>query len=133
MLIAVDFDGSIVKHRYPYIGDPVPNAIHWMNEWIKAGAKLILWTMRDDEYLSEAIQYCENNGVIFYDHNRNPMQDSWTKSPKCYAHKYIDDSSIMCPLIENPRMGGHPHVDWSIVGPIVMKILDQQFNHEKKT
>ena len=48
MFIAIDFDGTIVDHRFPEIGKPVPGAFEWMKKFKEAGAKLILWTMRSD-------------------------------------------------------------------------------------
>lgn len=30
MYICVDFDGTLVDHRYPEIGKPVPGAIGWL-------------------------------------------------------------------------------------------------------
>lgn len=121
MLIAVDFDGSIVRHEYPRVGRPIDGAIEWMKKWSQAGAKLILWTMRDKEELDDAIQYCADNGVTFYSHNSNPMQSSWTTSPKCYAHLYVDDAAYGCPLIDEDNS---PYIDWSIVGPDVLARIE---------
>jgi len=47
MIIAIDFDGTIVDHRYPDVGEPCPGSFEWMRKFQAAGAKLILWTMRD--------------------------------------------------------------------------------------
>ncbi len=33
MYICVDFDGTIVDHRFPEIGPPVPGALDWMKKW----------------------------------------------------------------------------------------------------
>ena len=123
MLIAVDFDGTIVMHQYPRVGPPIEGAIEWMKKWSEAGAKLILWTMRDKEQLDDAIKYCEDNGVLFYSYNRNPMQSSWTTSPKCYAHVYVDDAAFGCPLIK--ETGSSPYVNWSIVGPSVLSMIEE--------
>jgi len=138
LIIAIDFDGTIVDHRFPDIGMPVPGAIEWMKRFQAAGAKLILFTMRSDlrseamsdeghkadrPYLTEAVEYCRAHGVEFWGVNENPEQGSWTLSPKPYAHVYIDDAAFGCPLRESPRMGGRPMVDWSAVGPAVMKML----------
>ena len=35
--IAIDFDGTIVEHKYPKIGRPVPGALEKMHKWYKAG------------------------------------------------------------------------------------------------
>lgn len=129
MILAIDFDGTIVDHRFPEIGDAVPGAFDWLKAFQEAGAKLILWTMRSDDredggnYLTDAIQFCRKNGVEFWAHNTNPEQNSWTESPKAYAHVYIDDAAFGCPLRNNPRLGGRPFVDWDTVGPVVMAML----------
>lgn len=129
MIIAVDFDGTIVDHRFPEIGDPVPGAFMWLKEFRKAGAKLILWTMRSNgqesgNVLSEANDFCLQYGVFFDYINENPQE--WTTSPKAYAHVYIDDAAFGCPLKENPRPGGRPFVDWDIVGPAVMAMIQSR-------
>lgn len=133
--IAVDFDGTIVEHRYPGIGKAVPGAFKWMKKFQKAGAQLILYTMRSQRTLervrnnrlekvnlhselTDAIIFCRLNGVFFEGHNRNPLQ-GWTDSPKCYAQVYIDDAGICVPLIDVP--GERPYVDWEKVGPAVME------------
>lgn len=119
--IAVDFDGTIVEHKYPKVGSPVPGAIHWMKKFQEAGAKLILWTMRDKEELEDAVKYCKENGVEFYGVNENPGQSSWTNSPKAYAKVYIDDAAFGCPLVETDD---RPMVDWDQVGPAVLKMIE---------
>ena len=46
MLIAVDFDGTIVEHRYPKIGKEIPFATQTLRQLIQDGHRLILWTIR---------------------------------------------------------------------------------------
>lgn len=128
MLIAVDFDGTIVDHQFPDIGAPVPGAFEWLKSWKQSGATLFLWTMRSDgqesgNVLTDAIEFCRKHGVEFDGHNNNPSQLSWTTSPKCYAQIYVDDAAFGCPLRENPRTGGRPFVDWDIVGPAVAAMI----------
>ncbi len=123
MYICVDFDGTVVDHRYPSIGDPVPLAVDWMLRWVELGAKLILFTMRSDdvegeEYLTAAVQYFEKNNIELFGINRNPDQDTWTKSPKAYGQIYIDDAAFGCPLTYIPTFN-RPCVDWKQVGPVV--------------
>lgn len=113
LIIAVDFDGTIVTHEYPEIGKPVPGAIETLKELQARGDKLILWTMRSGETLDDAIRYCENNGIIFWGVNENPEQSKWTSSPKAYAHVYIDDAALNATLRDNP--GGRPFLDWFVV------------------
>ena len=117
--IAVDFDGTIVDHCYPDIGNEVPGAFAWLREFQAHGALLILWTMRGGITLKQAVEFCRKNGVVFFGVNENSLQKSWTDSPKCYAHVYVDDAAFGCPLKDNPRAGGRRYVDWSVVGPAV--------------
>lgn len=125
--IAVDFDGTLVHHRFPVIGEEVPGAFHWLKRWKKAGAKLILWTMRSDgqaagDVLTEAIEYCREKGVEFDAVNEGIGDKEWTTSPKAYAKFYVDDAAVGCPLIF-PNDGLRPFVDWSKVGPAIMRVL----------
>ena len=127
LIIAIDFDGTIVDHRFPYIGDPVPLAIKWLKRWEELGAKLILFTMRSDgakhgNVLSEAVTYLEKRGVKLYAVNQNPDQKDWSVSPKAYAHIYIDDTAYGCPLIY-PGGFARQCVDWAKVGPAVESLI----------
>ncbi len=121
MYICVDFDGTVVDHRYPEIGKPVPGALTWLKRLQLHGARIILYTMRSDgpksgNTLTEAADYMESGGIKLYGVNRNPDQDDWTSSPKAYGDVYIDDSAIGCPLIQ-PKGFSRPCVDWKKVGP----------------
>ena len=52
MTIAVDFDGTIVDHKYPDIGKEKPFAIDTLKQLAAEGNKLILWTSRDGDLLT---------------------------------------------------------------------------------
>jgi len=125
MIIEVDFDGTIVEHRFPDIGRPVPLALETLRECQELGAKLILWTMRSDTkdelYLTQAVDYLTKGGVSLFGINENPETD-WSTSPKAYAHIYVDDAALGCPLMPSPT-GGRPMVDWSKVRPILISML----------
>ncbi len=121
MYICVDFDGTVVDHRYPDVGKAVPGAITWLKRLQGMGAKIILYTMRSDSpehgnRLQDAVQYLESNGIRLYGINHNPDQDSWTSSPKAYGDVYVDDAAVGCPLI-TIRKFARPCVDWEKVGP----------------
>lgn len=127
MYICIDFDGTIVDHDFPDIGQPVPKALFWMKRWHELGACLILFTMRSDgqksgDVLAQAVWYLENKGVELYGVNKNPDQVSWSSSPKVYGHIYVDDAAFGCPLI---TLDGFKRacVDWTIVGPAIEAIL----------
>ena len=71
MIIAVDFDGTIVEHRYPKIGKEKPFAIETLKKLSAEGHRLILWTVREGKRLEEAIQFCKERGLEFYAANKN--------------------------------------------------------------
>lgn len=121
MFIAIDFDGTIVKHAYPIIGEDI-GAIEWLKKFQDAGADLILLTMRSREFLDDAIKYCDMKGVNFFAYNNNPTQINWTSSRKVYADIYIDDAAFGCPLVY--KDGERPYVDWEVVGPKVLEIIN---------
>jgi len=122
-IIGVDFDATLVEHEYPEIGKPVPGALDWLHRFKAEGARLILWTMRSGAQLEEATKYIESHGIELFGVNENPEQDSWTKSPKAYAHIYIDDSAFGCPMIE---IDGIAMADWSKIGPAVLRRIREE-------
>lgn len=107
MLIAVDFDGTIVEHRYPKIGKEIPFAFATLRKLQSEGHQLILWSVREGRLLQEALDYCAANGVEFYAVNSNyPDEDTdldALRTRKLRADVFIDDRNI----------GGLP--DWGII------------------
>jgi len=114
MIIAVDFDGTCVTHSFPYVGKEI-GSVPVLQELVQAGHQLILWTMRDNYYLKDAVEWCMENNIKLYGIQRNPTQDGWTKSPKCYAELYIDDAALGCPLKIDEDLSSRPFVDWEKV------------------
>ncbi|WP_418992195.1 hypothetical protein [Alistipes sp.] len=108
--IAVDFDGTVVTHAYPQIGEEI-GAEPVLRELVANGCRLILYSMRSGRLLDEAVEWFREREIPLYAVNANPRQAAWTSSPKVYANLYIDDSSLGCPLrfIEGEK---HPVADW---------------------
>ena len=71
MTIAVDFDGTIVEHRYPRIGKEIPFATDALKLLQQDQHRLILWSVREGELLEEAVAWCKERGVEFYAVNRD--------------------------------------------------------------
>ena len=65
MTIAVDFDGTIVEHCYPEIGQEIPFATDTLKMLIKDHQRLILWSVREGKLLEDAINWCRERGVEF--------------------------------------------------------------------
>ena len=97
MIIAVDFDGTIVEHRYPAIGPELPFAIDTLKYLCAQRHKLILWTVREGELLDEAVAYCRHHGLEFYAINKNYPEEKPTHegySRKLQADLFIDDRNL---------------------------------------
>lgn len=126
--IGVDFDGTIVSHEYPAIGKPVQGAIRWLRRLKKAGAVLILWTMRSDDgrqnTLTAAVEYCREQGLEFDAVNEGIDDRLWTSSPKVFAHVYVDDAAFGCPC-RLDKSSGRPVVNWARVGPALLQQLHE--------
>lgn len=106
MTIAVDFDGTIVEHKYPEIGKEIPFAIDSLKRLQENGHKVILWSVREGKQLEEAVEYCRRRGLEFYAVNSEFPGAAWSGSGvsrKLKADVYIDDRNV----------GGIP--DWTTV------------------
>lgn len=116
MVIAVDFDGTIVTHKYPDIGEEMPFAIETLKTLISEGHKIILWSVREGKLLDEAVNWCHKRGVDFYAINKDYPEEDISKnmyfSRKLKVDYFIDDRNI----------GGLP--DWGTIYRII---------NEKKT
>ncbi len=115
MIIAVDFDGTIVEHRYPEIGKEIPFATATLRQLINDGHKLILWSVREGDLLQQAVDWCEQRGVRFYAVNADLDEDAKDQSGskhfsrKIKAHVFIDDRNV----------GGLP--DWGIIYQLITR------------
>lgn len=97
MKIAVDFDGTIVEHRYPAIGEELLFATETLKALQKQGHLLILWTFRKGKELDEAVAWCRKNGVEFYAVNKSfpeEVFDPAEASRKIDADLFIDDRNL---------------------------------------
>lgn len=117
--IAVDFDGTIVEHKFPKIGKEILFAFETLKALQKEGHLLILWTYRTGKELNEAVEFCLKNGVEFYAINRNYPEEILSPEigRKIDADIYIDDKNV----------GGFP--GW---GEIWQMICPDDPNAEKK-
>ena len=75
MIIAVDFDGTIVENRYPEIGEEIPFATETIRMLISERNRIILWTVREGKYLEDAVAWCRERGIEFYAINKDYPED----------------------------------------------------------
>ena len=102
MIIAVDFDGTIVEHRYPEIGNEIPFAIDTLRKLIEQRHQIILWTVRRGKLLQEAVDWCKERGVEFYAINKN------------FPEEHIEDGNVYGKInadlfIDDRNLGGLPN------------------------
>ncbi|MEC3905495.1 hydrolase [Tamlana sp. 2201CG12-4] len=96
LIIAVDFDGTIVEDAYPKIGKPMIFAFETLIKLQEKGHRLILWTYRSGDRLKDAVKFCEDNGVHFYAINKSFPEEEYDlgMSRKINADLFIDDRNI---------------------------------------
>ena len=115
MIIAVDFDGTIVEHRYPAIGKELPFATSTLRQLMEDGHRLILWSVREGDLLQEAVDFCEQRGVSFLAVNKDFEEEDGTGkhfSRKIKADLFIDDRNV----------GGLP--DWPTIYALIKKKMN---------
>ncbi len=131
MTIAVDFDGTIVTHKYPNIGEEIPFAVDTLKMLRNDGHKLILWSVREGELLDAAVQWCRDRGLEFYAVNRDYPEETTGNNPhfsrKLKADMFIDDRNL----------GGLP--DWGTLYRMISQnqtwqdILDEALSQSDNT
>lgn len=98
MIIAVDFDGTIVEHKYPAIGKEIPFAVETLKMLARDKHQLILWSVREGHLLQEAIDWCKERGLEFYATNKDYPEENEEKnihfSRKLKADLFIDDRNV---------------------------------------
>lgn len=130
MTIAVDFDGTIVEHEYPKIGEERPFATDTLKMLIKDRHKLILWTVREGKLLDEAVEWCRQRGVEFYAINRDYPEEKREANP----HSTRKLNSIDT-WIDDRNIGGLP--DWGTIYRMVTQqkswndILDEELHSSR--
>jgi hypothetical protein len=97
MIIAIDFDGTIVEHKYPAIGELLPHAKEVINYLYNKEHCIIIWTcryLRKD--LMAIIRFLRHNGIKYCAINNNSpcVKLGFYPWPKIYADVYIDDRNL---------------------------------------
>ena len=115
--IVLDFDGTVVKHAYPAVGEDI-GAVPVLKRLVANGCNLLLNTMRSHDSagvdtLQPALDWFEARGLPLYGVNENPTQKEWTSSPKVYGNLYIDDGALGAPLKVDAK--GYVYMDWDKV------------------
>lgn len=112
LMLAIDFDGTIVDHQFPEIGELRPNAVEVINKLYNEGHEITIWTCREGEDLEKAKQFLIDNGIPFHRFNANRPDQICLFNNDCrkvYADIYIDDRQV----------GGLPK-NWEVIYLMVL-------------
>src|SRR5574344_107191 len=103
-VIAIDFDGTIVKDDFPEVGKPFKHSIETINDMLKDGYEIIIWTARSGINLHNAKMLLKKEGLntthknlTFNDHSRYMLSRYDSRSSKVGASVYIDDKGYGAP------------------------------------
>lgn len=127
MIIAIDFDGTLVEHKYPEIGKEIPFAFETLRRLQQDRHRLILWTVREGKLLEEALAFCRERGVEFYAVNRDYPEEE-KEANRHYSRKIKADL-----FIDDRNLGGLP--DWGTIYEMIRERLsyeDLMRRHEEE-
>ena len=96
-IYAVDFDGTLCEDAWPEIGKPNNALINRMIKLREEGNKVILWTCRIDDKLTNAVDWCKEHGLEFDAINENVpeiLETFGAEARKIYADIYVDDRAV---------------------------------------
>ena len=105
LIIAVDFDGTIVEHKFPAIGELLPGAKETLNHWNSLGYDVIIWTCRNqsephhpewtEAHIGAVKDFLDKNEIKYTTINSDsPNISFWLQARKVYADVYIDDRNL---------------------------------------
>lgn len=92
MIIAVDFDGTISRGKYPAIDGEQPYAGESLRKLHSQGHKIIIWTCRTGDRLLEAINWLLEHQIPFSrinDHDPDNLPNTVVKVERRYTRTSI--------------------------------------------
>ena len=96
-IIAVDFDDTLCYSNWPELGEPNIPLIKYLLQEKALGNKIILWTCRAGQALSDATNWCQEQGLTFDAINDNLpeiVEMYGNNSRKITCDVYIDDRNM---------------------------------------
>jgi len=107
-IIAIDFDGTVVEHDFPNIGNLMPDAKRVINKWHDLGYYILIWTCRnnfepdhhtDPDWVNapigQVVKFLKGMDVRFHGVNQQqPGLGFYLESRKIFANVYIDDRNM---------------------------------------
>jgi hypothetical protein len=104
-IIAIDFDGTIVEHEFPMIGELKEDAKEIIQLLKEEGHKIIIWTCRTSQHSFKHVEgsrptvfdvkdFLDANEIPYDTINHNIPELGFQPAPKVYADFYIDDKNL---------------------------------------
>lgn len=91
-IMAVDFDGCLVKNKFPEIGELNNELADYLRkEKDYNNTEIIIWTCRSEKYIEPVRKFLKENNIPFDYINENVEWLPFETSRKVYADIYIDD------------------------------------------
>jgi len=102
LVLAIDFDGTIVSHNYPEMGELFTHAKECINELYDSGKYyIIIWSCRTNQNEADMIKFLNENGIRYHSINENcPEFIAKCELVKCglprklYYDILVDDRSL---------------------------------------
>lgn len=97
MIIAIDFDGTIVEDNYPNIGKLKDYADTVIRNLKDDGHFIIIWTCRTNKPLLEAVDFLHKHDIPFdavNSHEPKNILSFGMGAVKVYADVYIDNNQV---------------------------------------
>lgn len=103
-VIAVDFDGTLVKDQFPNLGQPFIEGINTVNAMIEVGYEIVIWTARQE--LVPVMEHLKNHGLNIDKVKINAHADYMlnryeSQGIKIGASIYIDDRGYGAPIFND--------------------------------
>ncbi|MDI1233937.1 MAG: hypothetical protein PSX81_06635 [bacterium] len=124
MITFLDFDGTIVEHEYPAIGNCVEGCYTVIAKLQKAGHKIILNSYRSQSKsgkLKNALEHINKKGqgiinpiIEFSKSKVNPFYWNW-EIFMTFGFIFIDDDCLGIPVKNANAIEGRQVVDWQAV------------------
>jgi hydroxymethylpyrimidine pyrophosphatase-like HAD family hydrolase len=120
LIVAIDFDNTIVNSSYPELGAPKEYAVKALQDIKRAGVRVAIWTCRDN--LQPVREFLDFYGIEVDAINSNDAltQVEWDKfsgndSRKIGADIYVEDRDIH--IIDK-------EIDWLTISKKIIKIIN---------
>jgi len=126
MVIAVDFDGTIVTHAYPLIGQAIGRSVEILRHFREdLKCAVILHTCREPGVglLEEAVEWCRSKGLEFDAVNENVCRNDVIGKHKLLVDLFIDDRCAGRLMMG--RCGDMTPAEWGLIEEQVEAVCAQ--------